>query len=162
MNLKDDIGSNLEIRKVEHRDLDRILSIERSSFPTPWPKYMFEVMFSRNREGFMVAVVESEVVGYGIIRIEKNLRFGGQNLEEVGHLLDLAVSEGYRGDNIGSALLEELENHVKHEVGEIWLEVREGSQSARQFYLNNGYEDVGIKNSYYPDGMNAVIMRKKL
>lgn len=159
---KYDISSNFRIRKVEYEDLDRILSIEKSSFPTPWPRHMFKVMYSRNQAGFRVAVAESEVIGYGIIGIEKTLRRDGESLERVGHLLNLAVQEGYRGDNIGSALLEELEAHVKdRDVKEIWLEVREGNQDARQFYLNKGFEDVGIRNSYYPDGVNAVIMRKK-
>lgn len=163
MNLKENINSDLEIRRVEHKDLERISSIEKSSFPTPWPRSMFEVMYSRNQEGFRVAVLESKVVGYGIIRTEMTVKPSGKGLGKVGHLLNLTVEKNYRKFGIGSALLNELEGYVKDEgVKDLWLEVREGDPGARQFYLNKGFEDVGIRETYYPDGTNAIIMRKEI
>lgn len=158
-----DINSNLVIRGVRNRDLEEISKIEKSSFPTPWPRSMFEVMYSRNSEGFKVAVLDSKIVGYGIIRTEMTMRSGEGIYGKVGHLLDLAVREEYRRKGIGSLLLNELEDFVRNKgVDELWLEVREGNRDAREFYLKNNFEDVGIRRVYYPDGTNAIIMRKKI
>ena len=41
------------------------------------------------------------------------------------------------------------------------LEVRESNTTARTFYVNKGYEDIGKVQAYYGDE-DAIIMRKPL
>ncbi len=153
----------LEVRRFKISDLDRVSSIEKDSFPTPWSKSMFRNMHNNNQAGFKVAVLGSEVVGYVIYRVELSVNPSEIGYEKIGHLLNLAVKKGYRRRNIGSSLLKETEEYFGREgADEVWLEAREGNQAAREFYLKKGFKDMGVRRAYYPDGTNAIIMRKKI
>lgn len=158
-----EIESNLEIRQFESSDLDKVHCIENDSFPTPWSRNMFRNMQRRDSSVFKVATLNSQVVGYAIFRVELSVDVDKAGYERIGHLLDLAVEREHRREGIGSSLLREIEKYSRsRDAYEIWLEAREGNLTAREFYHERGFKDMGVRRGYYPDGTNAIIMRKKI
>jgi ribosomal-protein-alanine N-acetyltransferase len=43
---------------------------------------------------------------------------------------------------------------------EIMLEVKEHNYQAIKFYQHQDFEQISIRNNYYQDGSNALIMKK--
>ena len=43
-----------------------------------------------------------------------------------------------------------------------FLEVRESNSSAKGLYVAFGFEQMGLRKGYYPDGEDAIVMTKKL
>ena len=70
----------------------------------------------------------------------------------------LYVHPEHQGHGIGSRLLAEVESAV--EGDELWLEVVDGNDQARDFYLGRGFEEVErVSDSEWPDD---VWLRKTL
>lgn len=59
-----------------------------------------------------------------------------------GRITELYVVKEYRGQGVGSALIQRIENYFKdHEVEYIKLEVFAPNESAREFYSKMGYSE---------------------
>ena len=71
-------------------------------------------------------------------------------------IVDIVVNEVFRKQGIGSSLLKELEKFNPHEI---LLEVCEDNTTAIKFYLQNGFNKVGIRKGYYA-GIDGITMKK--
>lgn len=91
----------------------------------------------KNNERVLVAVYNSEVVGYLHAQIYKTLYF-----EELINFLGLAVSKEYRNKKVGTRLVNEIENWAK-ENGIKKVRVNSGfsRKEAHQFYRSLGYNN---------------------
>jgi ribosomal-protein-alanine N-acetyltransferase len=151
----------MSIRKSRREDLEYILAIENTSFPIPWPISNFLYVFNRAPELFLVAE-EEEPVGYIIGEIRELIISGISHRSKAGHIMNIAVKREWRERGVGSLLLDEIESRFKErEAQQVTLEVRESNTTARTFYVNRGYEDIGRVRGYYGDE-DAIIMRKPL
>lgn len=79
-------------------------------------------------------------------------------------LENLVVAEVARRRGLGTRLLDEFITHVRNEKGRaIFLEVRESNQNARALYRKSGFEETGLRKSYYADpAEDAIICRLSL
>lgn len=91
----------------------------------------------KNSERILVAVYNSEVVGYLHAQIYKTLYF-----EELINFLGLAVSKEYRNKKVGTKLVNEIENWAK-ENGIKKVRVNSGfsRKEAHEFYRSLGYNN---------------------
>lgn len=91
----------------------------------------------KNNERVLVAVYNSEVVGYLHAQIYKTLYF-----EELINFLGLAVSKEYRNKKVGTKLVNEIENWAK-ENGIKKVRVNSGfsRKEAHEFYRSLGYNN---------------------
>lgn len=91
----------------------------------------------KNSERVLVAVYNSEVVGYLHAQIYKTLYF-----EELINFLGLAVSKEYRNKKVGTKLVNEIENWAK-ENGIKKVRVNSGfsRKEAHEFYRSLGYNN---------------------
>lgn len=91
----------------------------------------------KNNERVLVAVYNSEVVGYLHAQIYKTLYF-----EELINFLGLAVSKEYRNKKVGTRLVNEIENWAK-ENGIKKVRVNSGfsRKEAHEFYRSLGYNN---------------------
>jgi ribosomal protein S18 acetylase RimI-like enzyme len=129
--------------------------------------YFYEV----NPSGFVVAVAGKEqVVGYALVDIEGEGQEAWLTVEPGkltpvrSHLLNIAVDDEWREKGIGGWLLDATKRYaLERGVKEIWLEVQVNNTNAIRFYSKRGFKDTGqILRNYYPDGGDALVMRKKL
>ena len=139
----------MNIRASEETDLVRILEIEKSAFPnSAWTRRMIanELSLKQDRKTWVI-ISDKELVGYCMLRYGPN---------EV-HLLNMAVDPHLQKMGIGENLLNHfLENIPKD--SSTYLEVKRGNFPGIKLYLNAGFEDIAIREGYYPDGKDAIVM----
>lgn len=162
------------IRPATERDLSRILEIERSSFPNPWPESLLRGHLGEG--GFLVYERDGLVVGYVIagIRIpsfwerwEKRTRaWMGQAVdceERTGHIMNLAVDPAFRRQGLGEELLCQALEYLKGlGADQVELEVRVHNESAVQLYKKHGFQIQGRLPDYYRDSEDAYLMVRQL
>ena len=80
-----------------------------------------------------------------------------------GELLAIAVSPEHQGQGVGQAMLSQVEDlAVQFRLGEICLHTAKDNLSAQFLFRKAGYEIIGSKKSYYPQGQSAVMMSKSM
>jgi ribosomal-protein-alanine N-acetyltransferase len=78
-------------------------------------------------------------------------------------ILTLAVVPAARRRGDGSALLAAaLAATAARGAAEIFLEVAEANEAGRGLYAAAGFEAVGRRRRYYPDGGDALVLRRSL
>jgi ribosomal-protein-alanine N-acetyltransferase len=146
----------VRIREMEPGDLDEVMAIEEVSFPTPWPRRLFEEEIVREFSDTLVAApAEGEgVLGYLVC----------WTVADESHLLNIAVRPDARERGVGSALLGEcMLRSARAGAVRIHLEVRAGNASAIRMYEREGFSFLGIRRGYYADtGEDAVLLSREL
>jgi ribosomal-protein-alanine N-acetyltransferase len=145
----------MKLRRFSLADLDKILEIEKLSFPyrEAWSKEYFKILYQKNPEEFIVAEENGKVVGYTI----------GQLKNDSAEIISLAVAPNWRKKGIGKALTEFLINHFRgKKIKEIFLHVRTKNEVATSFYQNLGFEVSKTIKNYYRNGDDAHFMKKEL
>jgi [ribosomal protein S18]-alanine N-acetyltransferase len=140
---------------MTEKDLDKVLGIERRSFPTPWSKELFlsELRLSQAR-AFVATDAHDRVKGYVCFWL----------VADEAHILNLAVHPEQRKQGVAAQLLRySLDYARKAGAGEATLEVRRSNYQAIGLYRNFQFEPRGIRRNYYSDtGEDAVIMSRVL
>ena len=145
----------LRIRPLLESDLAQVTAIEEACFTAPWSERTFRNLLRRPDAFLLSAVYEEErVAGYAAVW------FVGREAE----LGDLAVAPSDRRRGIGGELVAAvLEEARSRGVVQIFLQVREGNQSAQGLYRSRGFEIVGRRRGYYAGPKeDALIMRRLL
>lgn len=143
----------LKFLPLQEDHLDRILEIENQSFPLPWTKSMFERELSLPISNFFVVYLEGEVIGYG----------GYWRVEDEAHIINLAVDPKYRSKGIGRLILDFLTGVMRKQcLKKTLLEVRKNNMAAIGLYTSCGFKTVGLREKYYNNTDDAVLMEKQL
>jgi ribosomal-protein-alanine N-acetyltransferase len=137
-------------------DLDAVMAIEGSSFPTPWPRSGYEHELVRNEHAHYRVLLgpDEQIIGYG----------GQWLVAGEGHISIMAVDPAWRGHGLGELLLSSL-IQLADEAGaqRVLLEVRTGNLTAQALYLKYQFEEVGRRPRYYRDtGEDALLMTLEL
>jgi ribosomal-protein-alanine N-acetyltransferase len=142
---------NVELRRLESRDLDVVEAIERDSYPTPWSRAMFDAELRKPSSLAIGAFTdEAELVGYAFV----------SRYVDAWHVMNVAVAPSYRRRGIASALLERLFDVTSSDPRRGYtLEVRVSNTGAITLYESLGFEARGIRRGYYTDNHeDALIM----
>lgn len=98
----------------------------------------------KNQGKIYIAEIDTKIVGFvmGIIRYQTD----EDKLETIptitGDILELYVDEIFRGNNIGTMLIQKMEEYFKHMKCDVsWLGVFEPNISAREFYRKHNYQE---------------------
>jgi ribosomal-protein-alanine N-acetyltransferase len=152
------------IRGAMMSDLDRVIEINLRSLPEHYPRYFWEQHLIEWGRIFLVAEVGGEVVGYMMNRIEEDEGFFKGDFVRRGHVVSIAVLEGYRRRGIGRALMIEGMSRMKnlYNAQEVVLEVRVSNEPAINLYRSLGFKVVRILKGYYLDGEDAYLMASPL
>lgn len=147
----------IKYRLARQEDFEQVLEIENECFKQPYSRKKLEYEFNENPVNkIIVAESEGKIVGF----IDFLITFNSSTIMQV------AVTNKFRGQGIGTQLLSEMEHSFPKEIDDvvetITLEVRESNEAAKALYLKNGYELVVVKKNYYKDGENALYMLKRL
>jgi len=142
---------NVELRRLETRDLDAVEEIERASYPTPWSRAMFAAELQKPGSLALGAYRETgELVGYAIV----------SRYVDAWHVMNVAVDAQYRRRGIARELLERLFDVTGADPKRGYtLEVRVSNTEAIRLYEGLGFEARGIRRGYYTDNReDALIM----
>jgi ribosomal-protein-alanine N-acetyltransferase len=146
---------NLLIEKFEPLNLNEILEIEKNVFEKKevFPKEYFLELSKKWPEGFWVAKIDKEVVGYAM----------GEKNKNSGLIISIAVKKEWRGKGVGRKLIEKLLEIFQREgVKVVFLHVREGNKEAINFYQTFEFKIRELVENYYSNGESAYLMEKRL
>ena len=140
--------TTLSLRPMTADDVEAILGLERSIFPTPWTEGILRDELAADRRTYLVAEEGGEIVGYGGVMI----------VLEDAHITNLAVDPAARGRGVAKRLFLDLAEGALDDGAEhLTLEVRMSNLDARRLYSRFGFAPVGIRKDYYVDE-DALIM----
>lgn len=128
------------INKAQISDAESLYSIEKDIFRESRTLSDIENYILSPLSIFNVARSDNDIAGYIIV-------YGDD-------IISIAVKEEYRRAGVGGELLKS----VLTTKTELFLEVRESNIQAISFYKKYGFNSVGNRKKYYPDGENAIIM----
>lgn len=150
------------IREFSPQDLDEVMRLNRISFPNPYSVMTFTSLYEQFPEGFVVAEMNRNVIGYAMSRITSYFSFRHFKYEREGHIVSIAVAPEYRSARIGTLLLNRVLLYLekKENVARTKLEVRTDNQVAHEMYIKKEFVFERIVPSYYRDGTSAYVMTR--
>lgn len=135
-------------------DLDGIAALEAECFPVaPWTRRMLADSLLSGR--FFGSLLEENgaITSYGGMSV-----VGDEAEVEL-----IATAEMYRNCGRGSKILQDLLSEAaKRGVKRVFLEVRVSNAAAQMLYLRHGFAGLYCRTRYYPDGEDAIVMKKEL
>ena len=120
-------------------DLTVVTEIELDSYNFPWSYGVFRDCLLAGYQS-LVLVISGTVTGYGIMSVTAS----------EAHLLNLCVHPDAQWLGYGRRLLNALLVRAEEsKVRQVFLEVRPSNQIALNLYHSAGFEQIGIRPSYY-------------
>ncbi len=139
----------MTIRDMTLEDLDKI-SNNLNNFDNFWTVGIFKEELSNPNCHYIIAVQDSEILGFGGISIVLN----------ESTLNNIAVRIDKRNCKIGSIILENLISISKRlNCSFITLEVSVKNSPAIKLYESFGFKILGIRKNYYNGDTNAYNMK---
>jgi ribosomal-protein-alanine N-acetyltransferase len=153
--MNDEITAMVEIRTMNHSDLNQVITIEKKAYPFPWTLGIFRDCLRVGYNAWVMRL-DRKVMGYGIVMLSPG----------EAHILNVCIDPDYQRRGLGRYLLRYLINKSrKTDVDMVMLEVRRSNVNARQLYQSEGFHELGVRKAYYPadNGReDAIILAKYL
>ncbi|MCY0878615.1 MAG: ribosomal protein S18-alanine N-acetyltransferase [Firmicutes bacterium] len=147
------LESDVIVRDMYLSDLDAVMRIEASSFPTPWSRSAFQTeLMENNFASYLVLDFHGRVVSYGGMWI----------ILDEAHVTNVAVDPDFRGYHLGERMMRGLMERAKSlGARRMTLEVRKSNIVAQNLYQKLGFIQLGVRRGYYSDPReDAYIMWK--
>ncbi|MDP6339640.1 MAG: ribosomal protein S18-alanine N-acetyltransferase [Candidatus Marinimicrobia bacterium] len=140
----------MNIRKAILQDLENISKMEKRIFNDSWSKKSIRQELIRKENSLnLVAELDGKLIGY----------FFAHLVENEAHILNIALDIAYQHQDYGKQFLGEILNDYLKYV-DVFLEVKRSNFPAINLYLHFGFEEIDIRESYYSDGEDAIVMVK--
>jgi ribosomal-protein-alanine N-acetyltransferase len=144
-----------EIRPMQSEDLSEVLRNERRAYTHPWTEGIFQDCLKSGDECWLL-LYRKQVVGHGVLTVA-----AGES-----HLLNVCVHPDCQGNGFGRILVEHLIGRASvGKASTIYLEVRPSNKVACGLYENLGFNEVGVRENYYPAFVgreDALVLAKEL
>ena len=142
----------MKIRKANLSDLSLIHQIENRVFSDSWTKeFIKQELIKPSNALIIIAEINEKVIGYFFSHIF---------IDEV-HILNIAIDIPFQHQGMGKQLLDKIMKKYLKEA-DVFLEVKRTNFPAINLYLSFGFEEIDIRQGYYTDGQDAVIMSRKV
>lgn len=142
------------LRAVHPGDVRAVAAAEVECFSDPWPEAYFAAeLFAPGRFHRVLVDPEGALVAY--------LFTAWQYLDL--HILKIATVPRFRRQGLGRRLMAAAEEHAHFMAGEtLTLEVRLTNTAAIELYEALGFERAGLRQGYYADESDALVMTKRV
>lgn len=147
--------AELAFRIMCPQDVEQVMAIEQRAYPFPWTSKIF---IDCIQAGYHCWVLERNQVMVGYVVF----------INAVGecHLLNICIDPALQGQGLGRKLLQQVLEAVRMDrVKCVFLEVRPSNTRAVQLYVSEGFNEVGVRQKYYPtkNGReDAIIFAKEI
>ena len=141
------------VRAWYEADISKIAQVERVCFSDPWSET--DLLSCLSLPIYKTYLIEDngEIIAYACQSV----------IFEDSEVLNIAVAPNHRGRGYGRKLMQEMLNTaIALKACNVFLEVRVSNESAKGLYRSFGFEEYGLRKNYYPDGENALLMKKSL
>ena len=131
-------------------DIPDIVLLEEKIFPSPWSERSFvNILKEWSISLCLTGTVLGDIIAYTICWIV---------VPEI-YIANIAVAQKFREQKVGSYLLEViLERGKKRDCTMAQLEVRASNVAAIALYKKFNFEVVGLREKYYENGEDALLM----
>jgi len=136
------LAPNILSRTILPEDLPSIVEIEQAAYSHPWRLKIFEDCL---QVGYTTCLLEldDDIVGYGLMSVGA----------EEAHILNLCVHPNFQRCGYGKSLLKQLLNLARQQaVNTVFLDVRPSNKAALTLYHQMGFNQIGYRKNYYPNG----------
>jgi ribosomal-protein-alanine N-acetyltransferase len=137
---------------MTQKDVQTITQLEEEIFPDPWTLKSFQTEIENNKFSYPCLIEEKgNILGYAVVWY-----YSGEI-----HIGNFAVKHTSRKKGLGKLLLE----HILHKFSNYemaFLEVRKSNLPAINLYKKFGFEELYIREFYYTNGEDAIVMGRKL
>ena len=139
------------IRPATKNDLSKISLIENRVFRFPWSNDQIRwELRSQHVASNYVMLLEDNIIGYIFThKIDKEVQ-----------ILNFAIDTSYQHKGYGEEFFSYFMDQLDEDIS-IILEVRKSNFSAINLYLKFGFSELGIREKYYSDGEDAIVMKRK-
>ncbi len=135
-------------RYATESDVDAIVAIEEAAMSAPWNRDNYLEAINSEHAFILVAAEADVIAGFAVFYLTP----------PESELPDIVVSEKYRGQGIGRALLSESIALLKSQgIDTIFLEVRVSNTPARTLYTHTGFEEIGKRKYFYSNPIEDAI-----
>ena len=133
-------------------DIDVVNPLEQELFPLdPWSIDQWWRELAQLHNHYFVVESAGELCGYA------GLSISGSDAD----IQTIAIADSFQGKGFGRKLLNQLVARSRElGVTYIFLEVRSDNTSALSMYSSFGFAEISKRAKYYPDGTDAVILRR--
>ena len=146
------VYGDIIVRPVKLSEVREVYKIEVASFKDPYPLRLLETLAYLNPQGFLVAEFKGRVIGYVI---------GTLRWSSIGHIVSIAVDEGFRRKGVGMLLMREVMRRLRGRGAKAYrLEVRVSNLPAFKLYEKVGFRKVEVIEGYYGDGESAYVFMR--
>lgn len=144
----------LIVRNMVETDLDAIAELEAATFTDPWTLKSIYNTFCQKQAFIVTAENDGKAVGYCIVYF----------VPDEGEIARIAVDALCRRQGVGRKILEQVSQICRDKgIARLMLDVRESNESARNFYLNYGFQEDGMRRNFYDmPKENAILMSKDI
>jgi [ribosomal protein S18]-alanine N-acetyltransferase len=143
------------IRAYRARDFAALYRLDQACFVPGISYSKWSLQYFLNLPAADCLVGEEGKYIVGFILAEKN--------PPLAHIITLDVAAEKRRSGLGSALLNEMEDHFRYdEVRSVLLEAAVDNESGIAFWEHHGYRTEAVLKRYYLGKVDAFEMRKKL
>ena len=134
---------------AELQDLNDIVLLEKACFDYDrYNESQINADLINEDNLVIVAKLNNKIVGYVDYKI----------ILDESELLKICVLDEFRGQGVGTKLLKFSYKHLKG-VGSVFLEVSSNNYKGVNFYKKLGFEQISVRERYYDDGSDAIIMK---
>jgi [ribosomal protein S18]-alanine N-acetyltransferase len=147
---------SIAIRDFRPDDFEALWRLDQECFP-PGVSYSKQELkaYIRSRGTFTLVAVDPEKNG--------TRGFIVAHAGSTGHIITIDVSPQSRRERVGSKLLAAVEDRLRTAGAQaVGLETAVDNLSALSFYKKHGYSVVRTWPRYYANGVDALVMKKKL
>ncbi|TFG20687.1 MAG: GNAT family N-acetyltransferase [Promethearchaeota archaeon] len=164
----------MRIKPVQNGDLIHLSRIEKELFKEDAFGVFLLFHYLQNHLLFQKIIDDSdEIIGFGIISQFNPALLNPHEMEyvdtllknkkKIAHLVDFAIRTQYWNQGYGTILLHQfITTLIEKGYDFLYLEVDSSNSRAFQFYKKCEFEEIGIIQSYYSTGHDAILMLKSL
>jgi [ribosomal protein S18]-alanine N-acetyltransferase len=145
----------VKLRAFERSDFEALYEIDQKCYPAEMAYSRREFRWYMRLPGAeaIIGEFQSAIAGFILTAC----------FERTGHIITIDVLTEFRRARVGTALLAAAEGSLaRRGAKEIELETAIDNDAAIQFWKRGGYQTRGILKNYYPGGLSAYAMMKRL
>ena len=125
----------ININPVKKSDYYKIIQIEKNLFKDPMTETELN-NFARQIFFRIWKIEEDRIIGYvSFYQVEDELE-----------IIKIGIVKSHQRNNYGSILIKEFK---KLKIKKIFLEVSSENVNAINFYVKNGFKEIGLRKGYY-------------
>lgn len=145
----------LRFRPMQSDDLPQVMQVEKAAYGHPWTPGIFRDCL-RVCYSCWICEIDATAIGHTVMSIS-----AGE-----AHLLNLCVHPEWQRLGLGRSLLRRcLRIARERNADTMFLEVRLSNAAAQRLYEGEGFNEIGHRRDYYPNGAtreDAIVYAKAL